>query len=71
MKSIFLHGELLEDVYIEQPKCFEIEGENGNVYKLRKALYGLRQAPDHSTIVLKVISQEMALKSATVSIYCL
>lgn len=45
VKSAFLHGELKEDVYVEQPKGFEINGEREKVYKLKKALYGLRQAP--------------------------
>lgn len=45
VKSAFLHGELKEDVYIEQPKGFESEEESEKVYKLKKALYGLRQAP--------------------------
>lgn len=34
-----------EEVYIVQPEGFIIEGEEDKVYKLRKALYGLRQAP--------------------------
>lgn len=45
VKSAFLHGELKEDVYIEKPKGFESEDESKKVYKLKKALYGLRQAP--------------------------
>lgn len=45
VKSAFLHGELSEDVYVEQPKGFESRDEEGKVYKLNKALYGLRQAP--------------------------
>ena len=45
VKSAFLHGELNEDVYVEQPKGFECREEEGKVYKLNKALYGLRQAP--------------------------
>lgn len=45
VKSAFLHGELKEDVYVEQPKGFEVENEERKVYKLNKALYGLRQAP--------------------------
>jgi len=44
VKSAFLHGELMEDVYVEQPMGYQ-RGDNNNVYKLRKALYGLRQAP--------------------------
>ena len=45
MKTSFLHGELSEDVYVSQPKGFEKRGEEHKVFKLRKALYGLRQVP--------------------------
>ena len=45
VKSAFIHGDLQEDVYVEQPPGFEIRDENDKVYKLQKALYGLRQAP--------------------------
>lgn len=45
VKSAFLQGELSEDVFVEQPKGFEVDGESEKVYKLKKALYGLRQAP--------------------------
>ena len=45
VKTAFLYGELLEDVYIEQPPRFVVAGEEEKVYKLKKALYGLKQAP--------------------------
>lgn len=45
VKSTFLHGELCEDVYVEQPQGYVRKGEEDKVYKLRKALYGLKQAP--------------------------
>ncbi|CAA7062104.1 unnamed protein product [Microthlaspi erraticum] len=45
VKSAFLHGVLMEDVYIQQPKGYVIRGEEEKVYKLHKALYGLKQAP--------------------------
>lgn len=45
VKTAFLHGELKETVYVSQPEGFEKNGSEGKVYKLNKALYGLRQAP--------------------------
>jgi hypothetical protein len=44
VKSAFLHGELAEDIYVNQPLGYD-NGDSKMVYKLRKALYGLRQAP--------------------------
>ncbi|PNX60516.1 copia-type polyprotein, partial [Trifolium pratense] len=43
VKSAFLHGELSEDIYVEQPPGYQ--REKNKVYKLKKALYGLKQAP--------------------------
>lgn len=45
VKSAFLNGDLLEEVYVMQPEGFEKKGEENKVYRLIKALYGLRQAP--------------------------
>nr|GEW30948.1 ribonuclease H-like domain, reverse transcriptase, RNA-dependent DNA polymerase [Tanacetum cinerariifolium] len=45
VKSAFLHGDLKEEVYVTQPEGFIQQENSGKVYKLTKALYGLRQAP--------------------------
>jgi len=45
VKSAFLNGELLEDVYVEQPPGFVVKNQEKKVLHLIKALYGLRQAP--------------------------
>ena len=45
VKSTFLNGELKEELFIEQPKGFHIQGMEDKVYKLHKGLYGLKQTP--------------------------
>ncbi|GKA20555.1 ribonuclease H-like domain, reverse transcriptase, RNA-dependent DNA polymerase [Tanacetum coccineum] len=45
VKSAFLHGDLKEEVYVTQPEGFITRQDQGKVYRLIKALYGLRQAP--------------------------
>ncbi|KAJ9544155.1 hypothetical protein OSB04_023862 [Centaurea solstitialis] len=45
VKSAFLYGTIDEEVYVSQPPGFEDPIYPDKVYKLRKALYGLHQAP--------------------------
>ena len=45
VKSAFLNGYIEEDIYVDQPEGFIKRGKENYVLKLRKALYGLRQAP--------------------------
>lgn len=45
VKIAFLNGEITEDVYVAQPEGFERPEKEHLVYKLIKALYGLRQSP--------------------------
>lgn len=44
VKSAFLNGYLEEEIFVEQPKGFVVQGEEEKVYLLKKALYGLKQA---------------------------
>ena len=45
VKSVFLNGFIVEEVYVEQPPGFESFDFSNHVFKLSKALYGLKQAP--------------------------
>ena len=45
VKSAFLNGYIMEEVYVAQPPGFENVEFSRHVYKLKKALYGLKQAP--------------------------
>nr|GEW36737.1 reverse transcriptase [Tanacetum cinerariifolium] len=44
MKTAFLNGNLREDVYVSQPDEFVDTDNPNHVYKLKKTLYGLKQA---------------------------
>nr|GEX64893.1 hypothetical protein [Tanacetum cinerariifolium] len=45
VKSVFLNGKILEEVYVQQPPRFESSEVSNYVCKLDKALYGLKRAP--------------------------
>ncbi|GJV54335.1 putative ribonuclease H-like domain-containing protein [Tanacetum coccineum] len=45
VKSAFLYGKIEEEVYVCQPPGFEDPDFLDRVYKVKKALYGLHQAP--------------------------
>nr|GFA72701.1 Gag-Pol polyprotein [Tanacetum cinerariifolium] len=44
VKTAFLNGELKEEVYVSQPKGFVDPDHPTHVYRLKKALYGLKMA---------------------------
>ena len=45
VKIAFLHGDLEEEIYMEQPEGFTIKGKKHSMCQLKKNLYRLKQAP--------------------------
>ena len=45
VKTTFLHGDLDEDIYMEQPEGFVQHQKGILVCKLKKSLYGQKQSP--------------------------
>ncbi|KAL7303977.1 hypothetical protein TKK_0003633 [Trichogramma kaykai] len=43
VKTVFLHGDLEEQIFMEQPEGFK--DKSSRVCLLKKNLYGLKQAP--------------------------
>jgi len=47
VKTTFLHGDLEEEIYMQQPQGYEVKGKEKLMCMLKKSLYGLKQAPRH------------------------
>ena len=45
MKTTFLHGDLEEEIYMQQPEGFKETGKEDYVCLLKRSLYGLKQSP--------------------------
>ena len=44
VKTAFFNGELDEEIYMDQSLCFESKGQERKVCKLKRSIYGLKQA---------------------------
>ena len=45
MKTAFLDGDLEEEIYMQQPEGFMKRGKEYLVCRLKKSIYGFKQAP--------------------------
>nr|GEY05815.1 retrovirus-related Pol polyprotein from transposon TNT 1-94 [Tanacetum cinerariifolium] len=68
VKTAFLNGELKEEVYVSQPKGFVDQDNLLHVYKLKKALYDLKQAPRACTTCCQAsLSHNISPKDTSMS----
>ena len=45
VKTAFLHGNLDEEIFMEQPEGLKVKGKENMVCKLKKSLYRLKKTP--------------------------
>jgi hypothetical protein len=71
VKNVFLHGELQEKVYLDQPLGYEDMSHPDYVCRLRKALYGLKQALRawHDKIAEYLVTISFCMSNANHSLY--
>ncbi|GJS15568.1 zinc finger, CCHC-type containing protein [Tanacetum coccineum] len=71
VKTAFLNGDLDEEVYMKQPECFVMLGNEHKVCKLVKSLYGLKQAPKqwHQKFDKDVLSSGFLLNQSDKCVY--
>ena len=65
IKNAFLHGDLVEEVYMKQPLGFVTQGESGLVCWLRHSLYGLKQSPRAWFGYFSSVVQEFGMTRST------
>ncbi|GJT10575.1 retrovirus-related pol polyprotein from transposon TNT 1-94 [Tanacetum coccineum] len=71
VKTVFLNGNLPEEVYVSQPDRFVDKDKPNHMYKLKKALYGLKQAPRvwYDMLSLFLISQDFSKGSVDPTLF--
>ena len=70
VKSAFLHKELKEKVFVQQLEGFIKKGEEEKVYRLRKALYSLKQASRAWYSRIEAYFMPKILRGVLVSTHC-
>ena len=65
IKNVFIHGDLAEERYMEQPPGFVAQGESSLVCKLRRSLYGLKQSHRAWLSQFSLVVQEFSMIQST------
>jgi len=71
VKNVFFHGDLHEEVYMEQPPGYVDQTHLNLVCRLKKVLYGLKQAPRtwSNKIVQYLVTSGFQTSNANFSLY--
>ena len=71
VKIAFLHGDIDEEIFMEQPEGFKVKGKENVVCKLKTSLYGLKRAPRqwYKEFDYFMMSQEYKRTFATPCVY--
>nr|GEZ42857.1 zinc finger, CCHC-type [Tanacetum cinerariifolium] len=71
VKTAFLNGDLDEEIYMKQPEGFVMHGHESKVCKLKKSLYGMKQASKqwHQKFDEVVLSSDFSLNQADKCVY--
>nr|GFA30517.1 hypothetical protein [Tanacetum cinerariifolium] len=71
VKAAFLNGNLWEEVYVSQPDRFVDPDNPNHVYKLKKALYRLKQAPRawYNMLLSFLLSQDFSKGSVDPTLF--
>nr|GEZ05048.1 putative ribonuclease H-like domain-containing protein [Tanacetum cinerariifolium] len=71
VKTAFLNGNLREEVYVSQSDGFVDPNNPNHVYKLKKALYGMKQAPRawYDTLSSFLLSQDFSKGSVDPTLF--
>jgi hypothetical protein len=65
VKTAFLHGDLEEEIYMEQSEGFRVKGKEDYVCRLKKSLYGLKQAPRQWYKKFESVMEEQGYRKTT------
>ena len=68
IKNAFLHDNLVEEVYMEQPPRFVAQGEFGLVCRLCRSLYGLKPSPRAWFGCFNSVVQEFGMTRAALAV---
>src|SRR5690606_37700002 len=70
VKTAFLHGDIDEEIYMEQPEGFQAKNKEDYGSHLKKYLYGLKQAPRQWNKCFDSFMKELEFKKKSEFDHC-